>query len=177
MKQAMVLFLIIVTFIIGCTKEQTPKINPEDVTIEAKLNINENERLSYKDYMLEIVIDKEFGENMIYPYMEGIGYMSFDSNEAKEAYYLPGSVGTSLSDEEMVHNELRKNNIIDVTDDFQFSSLIGFYTPEDKGRYQLRMYFEKDKNFDGFDDMYLVYLHKEDDNKWSKLIEIESEID
>lgn len=157
------------TLLVSCSR-----VNPEDISVEATLKVNESERMYDRDYVLEISIDKEHGKTVIYPYMKNLTNMTFDEEE-DDTYFNPEVIGTNLEDEEFVLNELKKHNVS--IDAFEFSSLIGFHIPEEKGEYKLRIYFEKKDDFESSDELYLIFLHKEDFNRWSKLIKVESLVD
>lgn len=171
MKKAIaIMSLFTILFLVGCSEEE--RVNPEVIKIEAILKLNDNKRVNHKDYVLEIIIDKDFGHNMIYPYMMGLHYnMTYDSNE-KDGYYVPSSMGTTESDKKMVVDTLKENDIDSMTDVF-----IGFNVPEEPGKYKVRMYFQEGEGFAGFNDFHLIYLNKEEGNYWTKLIEVDLEIE
>ena len=72
MKKMLILFVIMQVFLLGCMQDRNEKVTPEDVKIEATFMLNKNEYVSHKDYMVEMLIEKENGLGMIYPYMEGL---------------------------------------------------------------------------------------------------------
>ena len=86
-------------------------------------------------------------------------------------------MGNDESDVSLVISELTKNNIIN---DVPFSSFVGFHIPEEAGTYRVRIYVQGDKgyNFENYDynNMYLVYIHKEKKSEWVKLFNIKSEL-
>ena len=53
---------------------------------------------------------------------------------------------------------------------------IGFFTPEEAGEYKLRVYFNSSEGFNPVDPIYLVYIHKEEGNEWTKVFPVKSTI-
>lgn len=171
------MFVLMTVFLLGCMQDRNVKTSPEDVNIEATFMLNNNKQVSHKDYMVEMVIEKENGLGMVYPYMDGLHHtLSFDANE-EEGYFTPGSLGYNDSDVNEVLSELKKNNVIN---DVPFSSFVGFHIPEETGTYKVRIYVQKDKNYSfenyNFDNMHLIYIHKENRNEWAKLIKIQTDL-
>ncbi|MDG5786363.1 hypothetical protein QA612_02595 [Evansella sp. AB-P1] len=155
-------------------------VTPEDVSIKATLMVNDNDYMSHKDYVLEVVVHREKdGWNMIYPFIQGTKVMGYTDYEADE-YFIPGSIGRKDVDVETVINALIEEEIIAETDREldSYSDLLSFWTPEEAGEYKVRMYFEDD-GFTGNDPMYVVYIHKEGfgrEVRWTKVVEVESEV-
>ena len=138
--------------------EKNKAVLPEDIKIEATLKENESENMQDKGYILEVVIDqKKDSQNMIYPYLEGLGNMSFDRKE-EEGYFIPSSIGTHGNDVAMIIKTLEENNIIEKNKGFTSSSFIGFGVPKSAGNYKLKMYFDEVDNFNASEKMYLIYV-------------------
>lgn len=153
---------------------------PEDIHIEASLKRNLNPNMDHKDYMLEVYIDKKkYSQHMVYPYMPGLHFMSFDAKE-DEGFFVPGSIGSAGDDEIKVADTLNKHNIPKENLENGYMNFIGFWSPQEEGSHKLRMYFEADDDFKFSDEMYLVYVHKEEgafrqDLGWTKLVKVQAE--
>jgi hypothetical protein len=160
-------------------EEKKKAATPEDIHIEAVLKPVTNEKMDYKDYTLEVVIRKEkHSSHMIYPYIEGLGHLSFDSEE-EEGFYLPGSVGSGAGDEEMVREAFRNQGIPYKEDVISF---VGFYSPDEAGVVKMRMYLQDWAGFEPSAPMYLTYVHRGErgyglDKSWTKIVEIKSGLD
>ncbi|GIP58566.1 hypothetical protein [Paenibacillus woosongensis] len=153
---------------------------PEDIFIEAVLKPNSNPNMDYKDYLLEVYIDKrKYSQHMIYPYISGLHSMSFDAKE-DEGFFRPSSIGSAGDDEVKVADALHKHNISQMNYDNGYLDFIGFWSPPEQGKHKLKMYFEANDNFNSLEDMYLVYVHKEkgifgQDLGWTKVVKIQAE--
>lgn len=145
----------------------------EDVTIEATVQINDTSNNTHKEYLIDININKTKNSNLaIYPYIEGLGIMTFSSNE-KEGYFIPGSIGSDGVTEAIAISELRNNNLIYEGNDI---SLVGFWFPYEEGQYKARIYLDK---FDDFEEiknpvLVCVYLEKKYGKEltWSKIVPV-----
>lgn len=166
MKRGIIFFVFLAVFLAGCTGAK-----PENLSVDAVLKLNENENMDDKDYMLEIYLNKELGNVMVYPLMQNLDHLSFDENES-DIFYCPGSLTVDFyKDKEYIANALKTHNFDNVYD---FSSLMAFQLPDEKEEYKLRVYFEGEvKETDKF---YIIFLHKEKFNTWTKLIEIDTDI-
>lgn len=153
---------------------------PDDIIVKATLKPNTNPRMDYKDVMLEVSIDKsKNSQHMIYPYIPGLQYMSFDSRE-EEGFFIPTSIGSGYSDEQKVYETLINNRIIDHAIEKEQIHYIGFWSPQDAGDHQMRLYFENEGLKEN-NEMYLIYVHKEEgafgqDLGWTKLVKVETEL-
>jgi hypothetical protein len=158
------------------------KPKPEDILIEATLKINDNERLSYLDYMVDLVVHQEKdSQNMIFPFIRGLTNLTFDDKQ-EEGYFLPGAIWSAGAYEPIVVEALKEQNIINNLESHNAGSMMGVYVPEEAGEYKLRMYLEEAEGFSGLRDMYVVYMHIEErtflpDIQWTKIVEIKSDVD
>lgn len=79
------LLLSVFVFYKGSNKNET---FPDDIMVKATLKPNTNPRMDHKDVMLEVSIDKsKNSQHMIYPYIPGLQYMSFDNKEERDFLY------------------------------------------------------------------------------------------
>lgn len=156
------------------------KTSPNDIKIEAVLKPNSNNRMKHKNIVLEVSIEKSSdSQHMIYPYIPGLLYMTFDGNEGEE-FFVPTSIGGGPGDKERVINALKNNKIMNTTiHDDQYEA-IGFWVPKESGKHKTKMYFEA-QDLSLINEMYLIYIHKEtgffnQDLSWSKVVKVKSEL-
>lgn len=160
------------------TMEEETK--PDDVIVEAVLKNNNNSKMDHKDIMLEVLINKnKYTQHMIYPYIPGLQYMSFDNNE-EDGYFVPTSIGVSPDDEQKVYDTLINQKIINSTIEKEKLGLIGFWSPQEAGTHKMRLYFQTE-DFDANNEMYLIYVHKAKglfgrDKGWTKLIKVKTDL-
>jgi hypothetical protein len=153
------------------------KALPEDVSVEAVLKRSANPHVKDYPYVVELSIrHSKPMSNMIYPYIPGLGPISFDNAEAGE-YAVPGSIGLYSDDETLVRQALRDEAHIDAPNK---QPIAGFNSPTEAGQYKMRVYFQASPGFDPKNDMVLVYVHHErgrfgQDLRWTKLIKVKAE--
>lgn len=180
MVTAIIISLVLVGFILYYFDSNINKTNPEDIMVEATLKPNNNPRMDHKDVMLEVFIDKsKNSQHMIYPYIPGLHYMSFDTKEEK-GFFIPTNIGSGSGDERKVYDTLKNNRIIDDTVEKNQLHDIGFWSPQDAGFHKMRLYFQNE-DLKPNNEMYLIYIHKEEglfgqDLGWTKLVRIDSEL-
>lgn len=172
--------IIIIGFSAYYIESKEKKAKPDDIFIEAILKHNNNSRMDHKDVMLEVLIDKnKYTQHMIYPYIPGLQYMSFDNHEEK-GYFVPTSIGIDSGDEQKVYDTLINQKIINSSIEKEQLNLIGFWSPQEAGIHKMRLYFQTE-DFNADNKMYLIYVHKEKglfgrDQGWTKLVRVESEL-
>jgi hypothetical protein len=148
-------------------------VTKEDITVEAILQINNTTHNEHKEYLMDINIIKNKDSHIsIYPYIEGLGMMTF-SDQEEEGYFVPGSIGSDGITEPTAITELRNNNLIYDAKDV---SLVGFWFPDEAGQYKARIYLDK---FDSFKEiknpvLVCVYLEEKYGRKlmWSKIVPV-----
>jgi len=150
-----------------------PSATQEDISVEATLQINDTANNTYDEYLVDIsIIKKRDSQVVIYPYVEGLGAMTFNSDE-KEEYFRPGAIGSDGVTEPIAITELKNSNLIDEGNDV---SLIGFWFPDEEGQYKARIYLDK---FDDFKEiknpaLVCVYIEEKYGKKltWSKVVPV-----
>ena len=125
--------------------------------------------------MLELVINKkEYSNGMIYPYIEGLGHISFNSEDSNELF-IPSGVGSDYT-EELAITKLKEEGILSKN---QEHSLTGFWCPNEEGNYKMRAYFSESDSFENIINPVLAYVHKENkidkDLSWVKIFNISVE--
>jgi hypothetical protein len=160
------------------TNSKENAVSPEDISIEATFKLIENEKMAYKDIMVDVTVHQEKNSRniMIFPVGQGLEGMTFD-NGRDDGLFRPGSIGTGYKYAEIAISELKKSNIIHELESNNDSSLIGFHLPDEAGDYKLNIYFDEGEDFTGLDEMYLVYVHIEEkafwkDVQWAKIVKI-----
>lgn len=164
-------FLIAIVIVAYCNIK--PTATKEDIAIEAALQINDTANNEHKEYLVDINITKnKDGHVIIYPYIDGLGMMTFITNE-KEGYFVPGSIGSDGVTKAIATTELKNNDLINSGNDI---SLIGFWFPDEAGKYKARIYLDKFDSFKAIKNPVLVCVYKEEkygkDLTWSKIIPI-----
>jgi len=165
------LVVLIICYFIFNYSLNKPNAYPEDINITASLKLNNNKNIKEK-YMLELVINKtEYSSGMIYPHIEGLGYVSFYPEDSNE-FFIPSGVGSDYT-EELAITQLKEEGVLPKNQDY---SLIGFWCPNEEGNYKMRAYFSESDSFEKFTNLALAYVHKENrfgkDLSWVKIFNI-----
>jgi hypothetical protein len=108
----------------------------------------------------------------IYPYIDGLGMMTFSTQE-KEGYFVPGSIGSDGVTELIAITELKNNGLID---DGKDVSLVGFWFPDEAGKYKARIYLDKFDSFKSIKNPVLVCVYSDEKYgktlTWSKIVPV-----
>lgn len=136
-----------------------PSVSIEDIKVDATLQRNETNAYPHKEYIIDINMIKNKDCNVIiYPYIQGLGMMTYNLNE-QEDYFIPSSIGSDGVTVNLATSELRKLNLIQDKDEL---SLIGFWFPEKEGSYKSRVYLEMLDDFNKINNPVLVCVYLEE---------------
>lgn len=168
-----IIIVSLVAIVIVAYSNIKPLATKEDITVEATLQINDTTNNTYKEYLMDInIIKNKEGHVAIYPYIDGLGMMTFNTQE-KEGYFIPGSIGSDGVTEPIAINELKNNNLIYDEKDV---SLVGFWFPDEAGQYKARIYLDKFDSFESIKDPVLVcvYIDEKFGRKltWAKIVPV-----
>ncbi|SFP74369.1 hypothetical protein [Caldicoprobacter faecalis] len=120
-KASLIAIVFLVAIIIVVYSNIQPSATKEDITVEASLQINNITNNTHKEYLIDIIKKKD-NHVIIYPYIDGLGMMTYSTKE-KEGYFIPGSSGSDPVTESVAITELKNNNLIEEGEDV---SLVGF---------------------------------------------------
>lgn len=163
----------LVVIVIVSYNNVKPSATKEDITVEATLQINDTTKNTYKEYLIDInVIKNKDCHVAIYPYIEGLGMMTFSTQE-KEGYFVPGSIGSDGVTEPIAIAELKNNNLIY---DGKDVSLVGFWFPDEDGQYKARIYLDKFESFKAIKNPVIVCVYIEEkygrELTWTKVVPV-----
>lgn len=176
LKKCMIGILIVVSVVaiaIVAYNNIKPSAKKDDITVEATLQINDTTNNTHKEYLMDINIVKNKDSNVaIYPYIDGLGIMTFSSQE-KDGYFVPGSIGSDGVTESIAKMELKNNKLIYDGSDV---SLVGFWFPDEAGKYKARIYLDKLDDSQSIKNPVLVCVYLEEkygkELTWSKIVPV-----
>jgi hypothetical protein len=142
---------VLVLLIIGLIfyNNLSPEISKDDVFIASEI-----QKLDKDMYLVELKITrtkKEMGSNFIYPEIQGLGNLSF---KTEDNLYSPSSIGTDSESYTLLNNE--------INDDQIKPAKIGFSIPGDVGTYKMKFTLSNLEGFQILTDPSVYYVHKEE---------------
>lgn len=151
-----------------------PSAIEEDIKIEATIKINDTSIHLHKDYIIDVTIEKNKESYVfVYPYMDGLGSITYSPEDEKQGYFVPGSIGGSGMIQSIVIDELKENNLIDDTTDL---SVVGLSFPKEEENIKARLYINKLDSFEEMKNPVLVCVYSEKKFgkvlSWSKIVPV-----
>ncbi|WP_167957728.1 hypothetical protein [Anaerosporobacter faecicola] len=152
MIRYVVVFIIVILFCGGYYLYKLSNLPKEgDVDIQASLQYD----YAQKGYDLELYISKHRNSHtIIYPYIDGLSIYTFSQTNSS-ALYVPDSIGYDGITQNKAKERLREK-----TYQNSFENLVGFWIPDDEGKYETKLFYPKDNDSAYINNAYVVCVTK-----------------